>query len=98
MYANLNEVVVYYSNWNEAVWSSLKLKKLFEVPQKWIKLFEVAQNWTKMFHLARILMELLLFGQSWFSPLEFTQIFQIHGNIFNSPKVEWNRPNLLKFH
>jgi len=34
MYANLNEVVVYYSNWNKAVESSLKTKKLFEVPQK----------------------------------------------------------------
>jgi len=33
MYANLNEVDVYHSHWNEAV-SSLKLKKLFEVPQK----------------------------------------------------------------
>jgi len=60
MYANLNKVVVYYSNWNEAVWSSLKLQKLFEVPQKWIELFEVTQNWIKMFHLARIWMELLL--------------------------------------
>jgi len=27
-------------------------------------------------------MELLLFGQSWFSLLEFTQIFPIYGNIF----------------
>jgi len=28
-------------------------------------------------------MELLLFGQSWFRLLEFTQIFPIYGNIFN---------------
>jgi len=83
MYAILNQVVVYYSNWNEAVWSSRKLKKLFEVPHKWIKLFEVTQNLIKMFHLARIWMELLLFGQSWFGLLEFTQIFPIYGNIFN---------------
>jgi len=34
MYANLNEAVIYYSNWNEAVCRSLKLKKLFEVLQK----------------------------------------------------------------
>jgi len=34
MNLNLNEVVVYYLNWNEAVGSSLKLKKLFEVPPK----------------------------------------------------------------
>jgi len=30
-HANLIEVVVYYSNWNEAVWSSSKMNKLFEV-------------------------------------------------------------------
>ena len=77
MYANLNEVVVYYSNCSAAVWSSLKLKKLFEVPQKWIKVF----------HLARIWMELLLFGQSWFSLLEFNQIFPIYGNIFNFTQI-----------
>jgi len=29
-------------------------------------MFEVTQNCIKMFHLARIWMELLLFGQSWF--------------------------------
>ena len=40
-----------------------------------------------MFHLARIWMELLLFGQSWFSLLEFTQIFQISGNIFNFTQI-----------
>jgi len=68
-------------------WSSLKLKKLFEVPQKWIKLFKVTQNWIKMFHLARIWMELLLFGQSWFGLLEFTQIFPISGNIFNFTQI-----------
>ena len=87
MYANLNEVVVYDANWNEAVWSSLKLKKLFEVPQKWIKLFEVTQNLIKMFHLARIWMQLLLFGQSWFSLLEFTQIFPIYENILNFTQI-----------
>ena len=87
MYANLNEVIVYYSNWTETVWSSLKLKKLFEVPQKWIKLFEITQNLIKMFHLARILMELLLFGPSWFSLLEFTQVFPIYGNIFNFTQI-----------
>jgi len=48
MYAHLNDVVVHYSNWVEAVWSSLKVKTLLEVPQKWMKLFEVTQNWTKM--------------------------------------------------
>jgi len=80
-------VVIYYSNWNEAVWSSLKLKKLFEVPPKWIKLFEVTQNWIKMFHLAPTWMELLLFGQSWFSLLESTQIFPIYGNIFNFTQI-----------
>jgi len=88
MYVNLNEVVVYYSNWNEAVWSSLKLKTLFEV----------TQNWIKMFHLARIWIELLLFGQSWISLLEFTQIFPIYVNIFNFTQFEWSSPNLLKFH
>jgi len=72
MYANLNEAVVWYSNWNEAVWRSPKLKKLFEV----------TENWIKMFHLARIWMELLLFGQSGFFLLEFTQVFPIYGNIF----------------
>jgi len=85
MYAKLNEVVEYYSNWNEAVWSSIKSKKLFEVPQKWIKLFGVTQiedvplgpDWIK----------LLLFGQSWFSLLEFTQIFSIYGNIFNFTQI-----------
>ena len=87
MYANLKEVVVYFSNWNEAVWSSLKLKKLFEVPQKWIELFEVPKNWIKMFHLVRIWMELLLFAQSWFSLLEITQIFPIYGNIFNFTQI-----------
>jgi len=56
MYANLNEVVVNYSNWNEAVSSSLKLKTLFEV----------TRNWIKMFRLDRIWMELLLLGQSSF--------------------------------
>ena len=86
MYANLNEVDVYHSHWNEAV-SSLKLKKLFEVPQKWIKLFEVSQNWIKMFHLARIWMELLLFGQSWFSLLEFAQICPVNGNILNFTQI-----------
>jgi len=42
----------------------------------------------KMFHFAQILMELLPFGQSWFSLLEFTQIcsnlwkhFQLHPNL-----------------
>jgi len=35
----------------------------------------------KMFHLALIWMVLLPFGQSWFSVLEFTQIFPIYGNI-----------------
>ena len=87
MYANLNEVVVYYSNWNETARSSLKLQKLFEVPQKWIKLFEVTKNWIKMFHLARVWMELLLFGQRWFSLWEFTQIFQTYGNIFNFTQI-----------
>ena len=41
----------------------------------------------KMFHSARIWMELLLFGQSWFSRLEFTQIFPIYGNIFNFSQI-----------
>jgi len=31
-----------------------------------MKPFEVTQHWMKMLHLARSLMELLLFGQSWF--------------------------------
>ena len=83
----LNEVVVYYSNWSGAVWSSAKSKKVFEVPQKWIKLFEVTQNWIKMLRLARIWMELLLFGRSWFSLLEFTWIFPIYGNIFNFTQI-----------
>jgi len=77
MYANLNEVVVHYANWNEGVWSSLKLKKLFEVDQ----------NWIKMFHLAQVWMELLVFGQSWFSLLEFTKIFPIYANIFNFTQI-----------
>jgi len=61
-----------------------------EVSQKWIKLFEVTQNWIKMFPLARISMELLLLGQSWFSLLEFTQIFPIYGNIFNFTQI-WTK-------
>jgi len=61
--------------------------KLFAVPQKGIKLFEVTQNWIKMFHLAWIRMELLLFGQSWFSLLEFIQIFPIYGNILNFTQI-----------
>jgi len=32
-------------------------------------------------------MELLLFGQSWFSLLEFTQIFPIYGNIFDFTQI-----------
>ena len=40
-----------------------------------------------MFHLARIWMELLLFGQSGFGLLEFTQIFPIYGNIFNFTQI-----------
>jgi len=28
-----------------------------------------------------------LFGQSWFSLLEFTQIFPIYGNIFNFTQI-----------
>ena len=35
----------------------------------------------KITHLAQIWMELLPFGQSGFSLLEFTQIFPIYGNI-----------------
>jgi len=31
--------------------------------------------------------ELLLFGQSWFSQLEFIQIFPIYGNIFNFTQI-----------
>jgi len=77
MYANLNEVVVNYSNWNEAVSSSLKLKTLFEV----------TRNWIKMFRLDRIWMELLLLGQSSFSLMEFTQIFPSYGNIFNFTQI-----------
>jgi len=72
MYAILNKVVVYYSNWNEAVWSQPKL------PKKQKK---------TVFHLARSLIELLLFAQSWFSLLEFTHIFQIYGNIFNFTQI-----------
>jgi len=44
----------------------------------------------KMFHLAQIWMELLLFGQSWFSLFEFTQIFPIYGNISTSAQI-WMR-------
>ena len=54
-----------------------------------------------IFHLARIWMELLLFGQSWFSLLEFTQIFPIFQfleKFLTSPKFAWNSPNFLKFH
>ena len=40
-----------------------------------------------MFHFAQIWMELLLFGQSWFSLLEFTQIFPTYGNIFNFTQI-----------
>ena len=40
-----------------------------------------------MFHLARIWMELLLFARSWFSLLEFIQIFPIYGNIFNFTQI-----------
>jgi len=32
-------------------------------------------------------MELLLFGQSGFSRLEFTQIFPIYGNVFNFTQI-----------
>jgi len=32
-------------------------------------------------------MELRLFVQSWFSLLEFTQIFPIYGNIFNFTQI-----------
>jgi len=32
-------------------------------------------------------MKLLLFGQSWFSLLEFTQIFPIYGNIVNFTQI-----------
>jgi len=41
----------------------------------------------KMFHFVRIWMELLLFDQSWFSLLEFTQIFPIDGNIFSITQI-----------
>ena len=37
--------------------------------------------------LVQIWMELSLFGQSWFSLLEFTQIFPIYGNIFNFTQI-----------
>ena len=41
-----------------------------------------------MFQLGRIWMELLLFGgESWFSLLEFAQIFQTYGNIFNFTQI-----------
>jgi len=40
-----------------------------------------------MFHFARIWMELLLFGQSQFSLLEFIQIFPIYCNIFNFTQI-----------
>jgi len=64
MYANLNEVVLYYSNWIEAVWSYPKLNEDVPLGPKF--------NGDTV----------LLFGQSWFSLLEFTQIFPIYGNIF----------------
>ena len=61
------------------------MKRLYII-QIGMKLFEVTQNWM-MFHLARSWMELLLFGQSQFSRLEFTQIFPIYGNIFNFTQI-----------
>ena len=39
------------------------------------------------FHLAQIWMELWPLDQSWFSLLEFTQIFPIHGNISNLTQI-----------
>jgi len=77
MYA-IYEVVVYYSNWNEGVWSYQKLNE--DVPP------------------GPKLNGAMLFVQSWFSLLEFTQIFPIYGNMFNLTKFEWSCPNLLKFH
>ena len=61
--------------------------ELFYIAHLWTRLFEVTQNWIKMFHLAWIRMELLLFGQSWFSLLEFIQIFPIYGNILNFTQI-----------
>jgi len=52
-----------------------------------MKLFGVIQYWIKIFHLVGIWMEQLLFGQSWFSLLEFTRIFPIYGNIFNFTQI-----------
>jgi len=64
-----------------------------------------------MFHSTQIWIELLLFGQSWFSQLEFTQISPIYGNIFEKPKkpifeqdclklptIEWNCCKLATFY
>jgi len=53
------------------------LNEVFVFYQNEMKLFEVTQNWM-MFHLAQIWIELLPFGQNWFSLLEFTQIFPIY--------------------
>jgi len=52
----------------------------------------------KMFHLAQIWMELLPFGQSLISLLDFTQIFPIYGNISNFSQIWISCPNLLKSH
>jgi len=51
---------------------------------KWLYIIQIGM---KLFHLARSWMELLLFGQSLFTLLEFTQIFPIYGNIFNFTQI-----------
>jgi len=61
-------------------WNLLKYLKYMQIC---MTLFQFDQ----MFHLAWIWMELLLFSQSLFSLLEFTQIFPIYANIFNFTQI-----------
>jgi len=81
-------------------WSNESSWKFPPPPEvkSWLHLwFEVTQNWIKTFHLAEIWTELLLFGQSQFSLLEFTQIFPIYGNILGNFKIYGKNPNFSNF-
>jgi len=73
----INEEFVYYPNWIEAVWNSAKLNKAVWSSQIMNEAVWSYPKLMKMFHLAQIWMELLPFGQSSFSLLEFSQILQI---------------------
>jgi len=80
---NLPKYFWLYPNFNGAFVCYPIGMKLFEIAQNWIKLFEVSQTGMKLFHLVQIRMELMPFAESWFSVLEFTQIFPIYGNVSN---------------